>query len=161
VSYTLRGRIETRLLAALPALLVAIALHRWWAIELVAVMLAVGLVLDVAVYDRILEYQPGWLAVPLGALELALIYGIVRAIPIHAPLDLALLLFGIAWLTAQVLAHAALPRLQLTYSEAGGELGRAGVLTAFAVRHAPVARSPGRCGSGPGAPVHESPVRHL
>src|SRR5262249_52978215 len=101
VSYTLRGRIGTRLLGTVPALLVAIGLHRWWAIELVAVMLAVGIVLDVAVYDRILQYQPGWLAVPLGALELALIYGIVRALSIPAPVDLALLLFGIAWLTAQ------------------------------------------------------------
>src|SRR5262249_57140495 len=101
VSYTLRGRIETRLVAALPALLVAIALHRWWAIELVAVMLLVGIVLDASLYDRVLSYQPGWLAVPLGAAELAIVYVVVRALGIPAPLDLALLLYGIAWASAQ------------------------------------------------------------
>jgi len=133
VSYTLRGRIETRLVAALPALLVAIALHRWWAIELVAVMLLVGIVLDAALYDRVLSYQSGWLAVPLGAFELAIVYLVVRAVGISAPLDLALLLYGIAWTSAQLCAHAALPRLQLSYAEAGGELRRPGVLTAIAV----------------------------
>ena len=63
MSFTLRGRIQTRLAAAVPALLVAIALQRWWAIELVALMLAIGLALDV-VYDRAISYQPAWLALP-------------------------------------------------------------------------------------------------
>ena len=36
MSYTLNGRVQSRLAATLPALLVALALHRWWAIELVA-----------------------------------------------------------------------------------------------------------------------------
>ena len=80
MSYTLRGRIESRLVATLPPLLVALAIHRWWAIELVALMLAVGLALDVCVYDRLLAYQPGWLALPLGALEL----GAARARDAHA-----------------------------------------------------------------------------
>jgi hypothetical protein len=56
----------------------------------------------------------------------------MRAIPVHAPLTAALGLFAIAWLSAQLFAHAALPRLQLTYAEAGGELGRSGVLAAIA-----------------------------
>ena len=59
MSYTLKGRIESRLGSAVPALVVALALHRWWAIELVALMLAIGLVLDVVVYHRALAYQPG------------------------------------------------------------------------------------------------------
>ena len=70
VSYTLRGRIETRLAAALlPILAAAVAapfLHKWWPLELAGLMLAIGLALDVAVYHRLLPYQPGWLAVPLG-----------------------------------------------------------------------------------------------
>jgi Right handed beta helix region len=133
VSYTLKGRIESRLVSALPALIVAFAIHRWWAVYLVAIMLAVGAALDATVYDRLISYQPAWLALPLGALELALLYGIMRAIPIHAPLDAALGLFALAWLSAQLFAHAALPRLQLTYAEAGGELGRSGVVAAVLV----------------------------
>lgn len=132
MSYTLRGRLETRLVAALPALLVAFAVHRWWAVDLVAIMLAIGIALDVAVYDRLISYQPAWLALPLGALELVLVYAVMRAIPVHAPLAAALGLFAIAWLSAQLFAHAALPRLQVTYAEAGGELGRSGVLAALA-----------------------------
>src|SRR5207248_9008680 len=66
VSYTLRGRVDSRLAALLPVLLVACALaaalHRWWPVELVALMGGVGLALDVELYDRVVEYQPGWLA---------------------------------------------------------------------------------------------------
>jgi hypothetical protein len=133
MSYTLRGRIESRLAAALPALLLAIALERWWAIELVALMLALGIVLDSALYDRLLPYQPGWVALPLGALELALVYGGMRALEIPAPLGLALVLYAVAWVGAQLFGHAIFPRLRLEYSEAGGELGRNGALTAVAV----------------------------
>jgi hypothetical protein len=96
-------------------------------------MLAVGLVLDVVVYDRLLGYQPGWLALPLGALEFGLLYGLMRWLGIMAPLRGALLLYGVAWLSAQVFAHAVYPRLRLEYAESGGELGRLGALTAVAV----------------------------
>jgi hypothetical protein len=132
MSYTLTGRIETRLAAAVPALLLALALQRWWAIELVALMLALGALLDLA-YNRVLDYQPAWYAVPLGAFELALVYGAMRALNIPAPLHLALALFGVAWVSGQLFAHAILPRLRLDYSEAGGELGRTGAATAVAV----------------------------
>ena len=111
MSYTLKGRIQSRLAATVPALIVALALHRWWAIELVALMLAIGLALDVVVYDRVLGYQPGWLALPLGALELGLVYGLARWLGIAAPLRGALLLYGVAWLSAQLFAHAVYPRL--------------------------------------------------
>lgn len=133
MSYTLTGRIQSRLAAAVPALVVALALHRWWAIELVAVMLAVGLVLDATVYHRLLAYQPAWLAVPLGLLELALVYGIARELGVAAPLRGALLLYGLGWVSAQVCGHAVYPRLHLEYGESGGELGRAGALTGLAV----------------------------
>jgi hypothetical protein len=133
MSYTLTGRLQSRLAAAAPALIVALALHRWWAIELVALMLAVGLVLDTVVYDCFLDYQPGWLALPLGAFELGLLYGLVRWLGIAAPLRGALLLYGTAWLSAQVFVHAVHPRLRLEYAESGGELGRLGALTAVAV----------------------------
>jgi hypothetical protein len=132
MSYTLKGRIESRLAAALPVLLLAFGLHRWWAIELVALMLAIGLALDL-VYDRALDYQPGWLAVPLGALELGLVYAAMRALDLMAPLHWALVLYAVGWLAAQVIAHAVFPRLRLEYAEAGGELGRGGAFTAVAV----------------------------
>ena len=109
MSYTLRGRIESRLAAMAPVVLLALGLHRWWAIELVALMLAIGATLDLAVYHRALPYQPAWLAVPLGGLELALVYVGMRALEIPAPLDAALLLYGVGWLTAQVLGHGRVP----------------------------------------------------
>jgi hypothetical protein len=133
MSYTLRGRIDSRLAAAVPTLVVALALHRWWAIELVALMLAIGAVLDVGVYHRLIAYQPGWLALPLGIFELALTYSGMRALHIAAPLGLALALYAIAWTSAQLFGHALLPWLRLEYGESGGELGRAGVATAAAV----------------------------
>src|SRR5207244_4179515 len=133
MSYTLRGRIESRLAAVLPALAVALALHRWWAIELVALMLALGLALDVLVYHRALPYQPGWAALPLGALELGLVYAAMRAIPVHAPLRPALALYAFAWVAAQICGHALFPRFQLSYAEDGGELRRAGPVTAISV----------------------------
>jgi len=133
MSYTLIGRIQTRVVSALPALLVALALQRWWAIELVALMLGIGLVLDAGVYHRALAYQPAWLAVPLGALELGLVYAAMRWLELMAPLRWALGLYAIAWATAQVFGHAVFPRLRLEYAEDGGELGKRGALTAVAV----------------------------
>jgi hypothetical protein len=132
MSYTLRGRIESRLASAVPAIVVALALHTWWAIEIVALMLAIGLVLDTFVYDRALLYQPGWAALPLGALELGLVYGTMDWLGIMAPLRWALALYGVGWLAAQVCAQALFPRARLEYGESGGELGRRGALTAVA-----------------------------
>jgi hypothetical protein len=133
MSYTLIGRIQTRVVSALPALLVALALQRWWAIELVALMLGIGLVLDAIVYDRVLAYQPAWLALPLGALELGLVYGAMRWLQLMAPLRWALGLYAIGWVAAQLFGHAVFPRLHLEYAEDGGELGRRGARTAIAV----------------------------
>jgi hypothetical protein len=133
MSYTLIGRIQTRVVSALPALLVALALQRWWAIELVALMLGIGLVLDAVVYDRVLAYQPAWLALPLGAFELGLVYGAMRWLQLMAPVRWALGLYAIGWVAAQLFGHAVFPRLHLEYAEDGGELGRRGALTAVAV----------------------------
>jgi nitrous oxidase accessory protein NosD len=130
MSYTLRGRIETRLAASLLPFAVAAvlspSLHVWWPLELVGLMLGIGLGLDVALYHRFLPYQPGWLAVPLGLLELGLTMGAARLLELHAPLWPAVSLFAGAWLVLQVLAHAALPLLRLSWPEDGGELGRPG-----------------------------------
>jgi nitrous oxidase accessory protein NosD len=133
MSYTLTGRIQTRVVSLIPALLVALALQRWWSIELTALMLGIGLVLDLGVYHRALAYQPAWLALPLGGLELGLVYGAMRWLDLMAPLRWALGLYAIGWAAAQLFGHAIFPRLRLEYAEDGGELGRRGTLTAVAV----------------------------
>jgi hypothetical protein len=129
MSYTLTGRIQSRLVATLPPLLVALGIHRWWAIELVALMLIFGVALDVCVYDRVLDYQPGWLALPLGAVELGLI-----ALAMRMPVTWSALgLFALGWATAQLCGHALFPRFQLEYAQGGGELGRAGAVLAAGI----------------------------
>jgi nitrous oxidase accessory protein NosD len=133
MSYTLTGRIQTRVVSLIPALLVALALQRWWAIELTALMLGIGLVLDLGVYHRALAYQPAWLALPLGGLELALVYGAMHWLDVMAPLRWALGLYAIGWAAAQLFGQAIFPRLRLEYAEEGGELGRRGALTSVAV----------------------------
>jgi hypothetical protein len=134
VSYTLRGRLESRLAAAalplLAACVLAGALHEWWPVEVVGLMLGVGLALDVGAYHRLLDYQPGWLALPLGLLELGLVMGAARALEIGAPVGLAVAFFAGSWLLAQLLGHAGFPLLRLSYAEDGGELGRTGPLAA-------------------------------
>jgi hypothetical protein len=141
VSFTLRGRFESRLAAALGPLLaacgLAAALTEWWPLALAGAMVGTGLVFDVA-YDRRLDYQPGWLALPLALVELGAVMGVVFAFGIPAPLTVALAFYAGSWLLGQVLVHAVFPYARLSYGTDGGELGRAGpalaavVLAAFA-----------------------------
>jgi nitrous oxidase accessory protein NosD len=130
MAYTLRGRLESRLAAALvplaAACLVALAVQAWWPVELAALMLAVGLALDATAYHRWIGYQPGWAALPLGLLELGVVMGLARVLDVAAPLDAALAFYAGTWLLAQILGHALLPVVRLTYGDDGGELGRAG-----------------------------------
>jgi hypothetical protein len=132
MSYTLRGRLETRLGAALipflAACVLALGLDDWWPLQLAGLMTAVGVGLDLAAYHRLLPYQAGWLALPLGLLELGLTMGLARAFDVEAPLYAALVFFAASWLTAQALAHAGFPLVWLSYAEDGGELGRTGRL---------------------------------
>jgi len=135
MAYTLSGRLQSRLAAALVPLLVACvlsaALPAWWPLELAGLMLGVGLALDL-VYDRVLDYQPGWLAVPLGMLELGAVLVLARILELGAPLLPALAFFVGSWLLAQALAHAGFPLLRLSYADDGGELGRVGGAVAAA-----------------------------
>ncbi len=130
MSFTLRGRLETRLAAALlPALAaaaLALALGAWWPLALVGAMVATGLALDLILHP-LLPYQPGWLALPLGLVELGLVMLVVLRLDVGAPLAPALTFFGLSWLLAQTLVHAGLPLLRLSYGDDGGELGRAGL----------------------------------
>ena len=136
MSFTLKGRIESRLAAALAPLLAACGLAaaatEWWPLALAGTMIGVGLVFEVFL-DRRLDYQPGWWSLPLAVAELAAIMGIVYALGISAPLLVALAFFAGSWLLNLVLMHAAFPYLRLSYGEEGGELGRAGVAIAVLV----------------------------
>lgn len=136
MAYTLSGRLQSRLGAALVPLLAACvlsaALPAWWPLELAGLMLGVGLALDLA-YDRGLDYQPGWLAVPLGLLELAVVLVLARTLELGAPLAPALAFYAGSWVLAQALAHAGFPLLRLSYADDGGELGRLGGVVAAAV----------------------------
>ena len=136
MAYTLSGRLQSRLAAALVPLLAACvlsaALPAWWPLELAGLMLGVGLALDL-VYDRGLDYQPGWLAVPLGLLELAVVLVLARTLELGAPLAPALAFYAGSWVLAQALAHAGFPLLRLSYADDGGELGRLGGVVAAAV----------------------------
>jgi nitrous oxidase accessory protein NosD len=118
------------LLSAIAPLLVACVLaptlHRWWPVEIGALMVGVAVGLDVALYHRAFSYQPGWVALPLGMLEFALVVSLARPFGIVAPLGPALTFFAATWLLAQVLGHVVLPWLRLSYAEDGGELGRLG-----------------------------------
>jgi nitrous oxidase accessory protein NosD len=107
-------------------------LHEWWPLALGGLMTAVGIAVDVVVYDRVLDYQPGWLALPLGAAELGLVIGAAHLFAVLAPFWPAVALFAAGWLVAQILGHAVLPLVHLTYGQDGGELGRAGPAVAVA-----------------------------
>jgi Right handed beta helix region len=130
MSYTLTGRVQSRLAAAVPPFLVACALaaglREWWPVVLVGLMTLVGLALDVVVLHRLLPYQPAWIALPLGLVELWATMLAVRALAIDVHTAAAIGLFVGAWVVAQVVGHAALPLLRLSYGEDGGELGRGG-----------------------------------
>jgi nitrous oxidase accessory protein NosD len=137
MAYTLRGRLESRLAVGLTPLLaagaLAVALQAWWPVEMALLMLAVGVVLDAALYHRAFPYQAGWLALPLGLLELAAVMGLVRVLDVAAPLDAALAFYAGSWVLAQALVHAGFPLARLSYGDDGGELGRAGTAAAAAV----------------------------
>ncbi len=137
MSYTLRGRLESRVAATLVVVVatcvLALAEHKWWPVEAAGLMLGVGLALDLLAYDRLLRYQPGWAALPLGLLELGLVILFMRVAGVAAPLSQAAAVFAAGWLVAQVLGHAAFPLLRLGYAEDGGELGSVGAAAALSV----------------------------
>ena len=143
MSYTLNGRLQTRLAAAVVPLVVAAllaaVLGAWWPLYLAGLMTAVGLALDAVAYHRLLPYQPGWVALPLGLLELGATMALAWRLDVAAPLEPALWFFAGSWLLAQVLGHALLPLLHVSYGDDGGELGRGGLALAAATPTALVA----------------------
>lgn len=137
MSYTLKGRLESRVAALLPVVVAACVLtavmERWWPVEAAGLMVGLGVLLDTQVYHRALPYQPAWLAVPLGLLELGALVGLMYALGVMAPIWEAVALFAGGWVLAQLLAHAGFPFFRLGYVEDGGELGRLGLASVAAV----------------------------
>ena len=131
MSYTLRGRIESRLAAALlpflAACAIALGLEAWWPVELAGAMIGAGLALDVGLYHRLLPYQPAWAAIPLGLLELTATMALVRLFDIAAPLEPALVVLRRLLGRRAGSRSRGLAARRLTYAEDGGELGRSGV----------------------------------
>jgi hypothetical protein len=132
----------------------AAALHRWWPVELCALMAAVGLALDLEIWHRLFSYQPAWAMLPLGLAELGVVLAIIYGFGLHPPLGPALGLFGAGWLVSFLLAQAAYPALRLSYAEDGGELGRAGAVAVAGVLLALI-------GCAATWYVHRPPVVHL
>jgi hypothetical protein len=143
VSYTLRGRLESRLAGVatpfLVACVIAAALPAWWPLQIAGLMVAVGVALDITAYHRLLPYQPGWAALPLGLVELGLTMALAWRFDVAAPVVPALTFFAASWLLAQLLGHAVFPLLRLSYGEDGGELGRGGGALAAAAPAAALA----------------------
>jgi nitrous oxidase accessory protein NosD len=96
-------------------------------------MLGIGVLADAALYHRVLPYQAGWLALPLGLAELGAMMGLAIPLSIDPPLAPALAFFAGSWALTQALGHAVFPLRRLSYGEDGGELGRAGPATAAVV----------------------------
>jgi hypothetical protein len=136
MSYTLRGRIESRLAALTLPLAVALALGaalgEWWPVELAGLMIAVGLSAD-CLYHPALSYQPGWAALPLGLVELGALMATVLLLGVRAPVAAAFVLFAGAWVWSQLLGQALLPSWRWGYAEEGGELGVVGAVLAAAI----------------------------
>ena len=137
MSYTLRGRLESRLS------------RRCWCRSLAAaacsrspctaggrsrsaaLMVGVGAGARRRLYHRLLRYQPGWAALPLGAARArcSCIGAVLARRASWRPLGPALALFAAGWLLAPgARARRSARWLRLSYAEDGGELGRTGVV---------------------------------
>ena len=130
MSYSLSGRIQSRLASSLATFFVALLLARYldmvWPLQVAGLMLVVGLVLDCAVYHRTFSYQPGWTALPLGLAEFGIVYTIAYALSLRARPIQGIGLFALAWLLNQILTQAVFPRLSLSWPEDGGRFGLLG-----------------------------------
>ena len=138
MSYTLRGRLESRLLAALgPAVLAAVPRARACTAggrsSSPARWSASGSPRRRSSTTGCSTTSRAGPRVPLGLLELGLVTGIAVVAGIRAPLGAAVAFFAASWLLGQVLAHALFPWLRLSYAEDGGELGRTGASAGAAV----------------------------
>ena len=123
MSYTLRGRVESRLAAFVPlvaaACVLALALHRWWPVEAVALMVGVGVCSTCRSTTGCSPTSRAGRPCRSARVELGSSLGLMRLLGIAAPFWQAVALFAGGWLLAQLLGHAGFPLLRLEYAEDG------------------------------------------
>jgi hypothetical protein len=128
--FTLIGRLQTRFYSLLWPLAMTVlfaAVGRspdYW--TLFALMVLVGFALDVFVYPRLIGYQPRWLTIALGAVELLvirLVAGLAPFFSVHLSDARAALFYACAWLGVWVTTQVVFPLLWPRWAEEGGEIG--------------------------------------
>ncbi len=129
--FTWKGRLTARLISLTGPALAALAFWLatgqadYWV--LFGFMAVVGLALDVTLYNMLIGYQPRWLTLGLGAGEYLILREVVMW-PWPAPLIVRLFeheaawFYVCGWLLAQVILHAVMPVLWLSWGDDGGEL---------------------------------------
>ncbi|HZU11689.1 MAG TPA: CRTAC1 family protein [Chloroflexota bacterium] len=127
------GRVQTRLAALLPALLLAIALtwitgdQRY--LTMLVTMTLVALDLDILLYPHLITYQPRWLTYLLGLAEFFIILAVVRWLAGTLPLGSIIAFYAASWIAGYLTVHTILPTLDPMWAEHGGEIGRSSVTT--------------------------------
>ncbi len=131
--FTWKGRLTARLISligpALAALVFWLATGQsdYWL--LFGFMAGVGLALDVTLYNGLIGYQPRWLTLALGLGEYLILREVVMW-PWPSPLVVRLFeheaawFYVCGWALAQVILHAIMPVLWLSWGDDGGELRR-------------------------------------
>jgi hypothetical protein len=122
---TIRGRIHTRVASlALPAVLaviLALVTGRPAWIGVLAVMLVIGIALDVLVYPRLIAYQPPWLTGVIGLAELGYLFVLLHLLAFGLADAAAIGFYAVSWSLAVATRVALLPIFSLTYLESAGE----------------------------------------
>lgn len=131
--FTWKGRLTARLIGLIGPALAALAFwlatgqSDYWV--LFGFMAGVGLALDVTLYNWLIGYQPRWLTLALGVGEYLILREVVMW-PWPSPLIVRLFeheaawFYVCGWVLAQVILHAVLPVLWLSWGDDGGELRR-------------------------------------
>lgn len=131
--FTWKGRLTARLISLIGPALAALVFWLttgqadYWV--LFGFMAVVGLALDVTLYNTLIGYQPRWLTLGLGVGEYLILREVVMW-PWPAPLIVRLFereaawFYVCGWVLAQVILHAVMPVLWLSWGDDGGELRR-------------------------------------
>lgn len=139
---TVIGRLQSRVLSLpLPlvcAVLLALATDRASWVLMIGVLLAMGVVLDVVVYPRLISYQPPWLTGVVGLSELGFLFVLLHVLDVRLNPVAAIGFYVVAWSLATATRIVAFPILSLTYLESAGQFRRVGWSVPEAHRHVPV-----------------------